>query len=323
MPGVKKEGLGSLSKSERQKLQRLYTQGFAAYGSVRNFAKAAKLSLSKFRGFLHSKTSYTTFTQATRKYKKMRAFARLKNEIWCMGLAYIVNLAKNNIGVKYLLVRQDLLDRTVDAKGMKTKDSEETVKTFSKMITKKIRPKKIWVDQGTEFAGEFKKFCSAEVIEKYSTTSETRAVFAERSIRSLKKIWYPYMEDYGYKYINNLTRLIVTMSFRNNHSIDMKPNLVKNSDFMSILYSKHLREYKKPKFGIGKRMRVSKYDLPFRKGYRPQYTQEIFGIVAIATKKPPKYTIKDEQEEVIRRNSTRRNQLESFEYGFFYNRVGF
>ena len=45
---------------------------------------------------------------------------------------------------------------------MKTKDSKETVKTSSQMITKKNRPKKIWVDHGTEIAGEFKKFCSAE-----------------------------------------------------------------------------------------------------------------------------------------------------------------
>ena len=51
MPRVKKEGLGSLSKSERQKLQRLYTQGFATYGSVRNLAEAAKLSPLKVRAF--------------------------------------------------------------------------------------------------------------------------------------------------------------------------------------------------------------------------------------------------------------------------------
>ena len=89
------------------------------------------------------------------------------------------------------------------------------------------------------------------------------------------------------------------MNSRNNRSIDMKPNHVKNSDFMSILYSKPLREYKKPKFGIGDRVRTSESDLPFRKGYKPQLTQETFEIVAIATKKPPTYTIKDEQEQVI------------------------
>ena len=38
-----------------------------------------------------------------------------------MDLAYVDKLAKDNKGVKYLLVRQDLFDRTVDAKGMKIK----------------------------------------------------------------------------------------------------------------------------------------------------------------------------------------------------------
>ena len=103
-----------------------------------------------------------------------------------MDLAYVDRLAKDNNGLKYLLVRQDLFDRTVDAKGMKTKDSKETVKTFSKMITKKYRPKKFWVDQGTEFAGEFKNFCRAEGLEIYSTMSETKAAFAKRTMHSKK-----------------------------------------------------------------------------------------------------------------------------------------
>ena len=133
-----------------------------------------------------------------------------------------------------------MFDRTVEAKGMKTKDSKETVKTFSKMITKKNRPKKIRVDQGTEFAGEIKKFCSAEGIEIYSTMSETKAAFAERTIRSLENILYCYMEHYGYKYVHKLPQFVATMNSRNNRSIDMKPNHVKNSDFMSILYSKNL-----------------------------------------------------------------------------------
>ena len=215
-----------------------------------------------------------------------------------MDLAYVDKLAKENNGVKYLLVRQDLFDRTVNAKGMKTKDSQETVKVFSSMITKKNRPKKIWVDKGTEFAGAFKKF-SAEGIQVYSTMSETKAAFAERTIRSLKNILYRYMEDFGYKYIHKLPQFIATLNSRRNSSIDMRPNTVKNSDFMSILYSKPLREFKKPTFKIGDRVRMSKYDLPFRKGYKPQFTREVFEIVAIATRKPPTYTIKDEQDEII------------------------
>ena len=127
----------------------------------------------------------------------MMAFARFRNGSWCMDLAYVDKVAKENNGLKYLLVRQDLFDRNVNAKGMKTNDSQETVKAFSSMITKRNRPKKIWVDKGTEFAGAFKKFCAAEGIQVYSTMSETKAAFAERTIRSLKNNLYRYMEDYG------------------------------------------------------------------------------------------------------------------------------
>ena len=114
---------------------------------LHSLAKASRLPVSKFRQFFNSKTSYTKFTLAARKFKRMRAFARFRNEIWCKNLAYVDKLAKENNGVKYLLVRQDLFDRTVNAKGMKRKDSQETLKAFSSKITKKNQPNKIWVDK--------------------------------------------------------------------------------------------------------------------------------------------------------------------------------
>ena len=183
---------------------------------------------------------------------------------------------------------------------MKSKDSKKTVRAFLSMITKKNRPKKIWVDKGTDFSGEFKKVCKAEGIQIYSTMSETKAAFAESTIRSLKNILYRYMEDNGYKYIHKLTQFVTTPNSRRNCSKDLIPKNVKNSDFLSILFSNPLREFRKPHFKIGDRVRISKCDLPFRKGYKPQFTQEVFEIVAISSRKPPTYTIKDEQDEIIR-----------------------
>ena len=136
----KRQEDGSLSKSELQQLQRLYTEGGAAYGSVRNLVKASNLSVSQVRQFLDSKPSYTKFTFATRKLKQRRAFARFKNEIWFINLAYVSELAKDNNGIKYLLVRQDLFDKTVDSKGVKTA-SKETVRAFLTLLTKKHSPK--------------------------------------------------------------------------------------------------------------------------------------------------------------------------------------
>ena len=126
MPKPKREEASSLSKWERHKLQSLCSQGAAAYGCVRNLWKAE---------------SYTKFPLTTRKFKRMKAFARLKDEYWCMDLAVVDKLAKENNNVKFLLIRQDLFDRTVDSKGMKTKDSKETARSFSTMITKRIARK--------------------------------------------------------------------------------------------------------------------------------------------------------------------------------------
>ena len=81
MPQLKREEAGFLSKFERQKLQRLYTQGGAAYGSVLNSVKTSTLSVSMVRQFLHSKPSYTKFTPATCKLKRMKAFAGFRIEI--------------------------------------------------------------------------------------------------------------------------------------------------------------------------------------------------------------------------------------------------
>ena len=60
--------------------------------------------------------------------------------------------------MKYSLVCRYLVDRTIDAKGMKTNESEEVVRAFLNMIVKRNRTKQIEVQKGTEFTGEFKNF---------------------------------------------------------------------------------------------------------------------------------------------------------------------
>ena len=93
--------------------------------------------------------------------------------------------------------------------------------------------------------------------------SETKAAFAERAIQSLKKILYRYMEDNGYKYIHKLTQFVTTLNSRRNCSIDLISKNLKN--YNSILYSKPLRDFLKPKFKIGDRVSISRYVLSSRR----------------------------------------------------------
>ena len=117
---------------------------------------------------------------------------------------------------------------------MKSKYSTDAVVAFKKMLRKKCMPAKVWVDQGTEFSGEFRKYCKDKKIKIYSTRSETKAAVAERAIKSLKNIIYRYMEENGDKYMRKMDSFLKTMNTRVNHSTGKAPKNVTNKDFLSF-----------------------------------------------------------------------------------------
>ena len=81
---------------------------------------------------------------------------------------------------------------------MKTKDSRETVRTFSIMIKRKNRPKKFWVEEGTQFAGELMSFYFTRGTQIYPRMSEANSASSEHKIGSQKKnVFYSYMEVLG------------------------------------------------------------------------------------------------------------------------------
>ena len=164
IPKLKRGEAVSVSKYEHQKLKRLYTQSSGTCGSVRNLVEASNLPVSKVRQFLHSRRSCTKLTPATRKFKRMKAFARFGKESWCMSLAYVDKIAKNKNVLKCLIVRQDLFDGTVDAEEKKTTTSKEIFWAFLSIVTKKNRQKKL-VRQRNGICWMVQKICKTEGIQ--------------------------------------------------------------------------------------------------------------------------------------------------------------
>ena len=74
-----------------------------------------------------------------------------------------------------------------------------------------------------------------------------------------------------YKYNHKLTQLVTTLNSRRNCSIDLILKDVRNSDFLSILYSKPLREFRKPQFKIGDRVRISRWHQENSKSWDSPY----------------------------------------------------
>ena len=54
-----------------------------------------------------------------------------------------------------------------------------------------------------------------------------------------------------------------------------------------------------PKLKIGDFVRIAKPDLPFRKGYKQNITDEFFTVKTVNTLNPPTYTLIDAKEEKV------------------------
>ena len=60
------------------------------------------------------------------------------------------------------------------------------------------------------------------------------------------------------------------------------------------------------------KFRISECDLPYRKRYESQFTQQIFRTVAFARRKPPTYSNKNDQEETERDNFFQKELIKLF-----------
>ena len=253
--------------------------------------------------FLESKSAHTKYGHYRRKFKRLKVIAYDINEIWSADLAYVDKLAKYNRGIKYLLVAVDVLSRYVRVEPLKSKDAKETLKAFKKM-TKTKKPQKLWVDKGSEFKGVFKTFCDKKDIQIYSTHSETKSAFAERNIRSLKNIIYKHLEQkWTWSYIDNLTDFVRTMNTRVNRVTKLSPAKVSKKDIpylVSLTNSQSQKQLSKPKFKENDFVRIAKRDLPFRKGYKQNFTDEVFIVERVSTLNPPTYNLTDSNNEKIR-----------------------
>ena len=132
------------------------------------------------------------------------------------------------------------------------------------MMRKKSMPAKVWVDQGTEFSGEFRKFGTDKKIKIYSTRSEKKAAVTERAIKSLKNTIYRYMEQHCDNYMRKMDSFLKTMNTRVNRSTGKAPKNVTNKDFLSISYRNPIKQHKRPRFKVGENVRISKTDISFR-----------------------------------------------------------
>ena len=272
------------------------------FGSVQILKATTVIPRRIIKHFLHTEPSYTKYRTVRRKIARLKVIVYDINEIWSIDLAYVDKLAKYNKDIKYLLVAVDCMSRYLRVQPLKSKYATTTAEAFNQMI-KTEKPKKVWVDKGTEFKGSFKSLCEKKGIKTYTTESEKKSAFTERNIQSLKSSIYKYLEDkWTYSYIDKLQDFVNTINSRTNRVIKLAPNKVTKKDvprLISLRAEQSLKLVRRPKLYVGDFVRIAKIDIPFRKGYKQSFTDEVFEIFDIPTRNPPTYNLIDADREPI------------------------
>ena len=115
----------------------------------------------------------------------------------------------------------------------------------------------------------------------HSTHNKGKSVVAERFIRTLKSKIYKYMTSISkYVYIDKLDDIVDEYNNTYHTTIKMKPIDIKDNTYINA--SKEIIN-KDPKFKVGDRVKISKYNNIFAKGYMPNWSEEVFVIKKLKT----------------------------------------
>ena len=216
-----------------------------------------------------------------------------RDNIWGVNLADMQLLSKFNKGFRFLLCVIDIFSKYAWVIPLKDKKGISIVNAFQIILKETNRkPKKIWVDKGSEFYNNsFKKWLKDNNIEMYSTHNEGKSVVAERFIRTIKNKIYKYMTSISKNVcIDKLDDIVKKYNNTYHTSIKIKPVDVKDNTYID--FKKEVND-KDPKFKVGDHVRISKYKNIFDKVYKTNWSEEIFIISKIKNTVPWTYFIND------------------------------
>lgn len=278
-----------------------------SYGGVARLKRSTPTSsVRSVKKFLSSQKAYTLHKPIIRKFPRRKTIVAGIDSLWQADLADFQSLSRYNSGHRYMLFVIDVFSKYLWVEPLKTKRSADILEAFETVLKRSSprMPQKVMTDKGTEFA-RLKTYLKYSNITYYTSENvETKASVAERVIRTIKERLYRYFTySQGYRYLDTIQDIVYSYNRSIHRSIGMAPDnvndtneqLVKGRIYGSLSVQRRIR----PKFKVGNRVRISKYKNTFEKGYKANWTKEIFTVSKKLRTRPPVYEIKDDLGEVI------------------------
>lgn len=243
---------------------------------------------------------------ARRKYARRKVTLKGLNDLYQLDLVEMGPYARQNKGMRYILTIINCFSKFAFATPLKTKSGADVARALEPIL-KKHKMKHLQGDQGKEFfnkqvMGLVKKYG----VNLYHSFSDLKSSIVERFNRTLKeKVWKKFTEKGTYEWVSILPSLVKQYNNTVHSTIKMKPNDVKQKHVKTIssLLNKTKVPTKKPiksKFEVNDSVRISKYKRVFTKGYLPNWSNEVFTVLAIKPTNPITYILQDSKGELLK-----------------------
>ena len=275
-----------------------------SFGGLERLWREVGGSKEDVKDWLKTQTTYTLHRPARKRFKRNRIQVAGLDDQWEADLVDVQGLSKYNNNFKHLLTVIDSLSKYAFVVPLKDKTGTSMVKAFTK-IFKTRKPRKLRTDKGKEFLNKpFQDYLKKHGIIFFTSNNETKSAMVERFNRTLReKMWRYFTATGNQRYVDVLQNIVDGYNDTTHSTTDHAPkdvNVMNAEKVWRIMYKYGEKmTKKKPSFKVGELVRINKAKKTFEKGYRPNWTREVFKVTRVYKKRLPEYKLHDLMDEEI------------------------
>jgi transposase InsO family protein len=266
--------------------------------------KFPKVTLKNVSDWLYSQRVYSVHRPIKLKFKRNPIVSKMIDHNWHLDLVEISHPEEND-NYRYILMVIDVLSKYGWAVPLKNKGGITVKGAFQNiMLSSKRQPKIVSTDAGKEFVNYyFKSLLLERKIKHLIAKGTSKAAVVERWNRTIKEKIQKYLT---YKRTNKFIDVLPAIIFGYNHTVHsrtkFKPIDVNKSNQYNVF--KNLYKFRTPlekqKFNMNDPVRVNLTRGTFEKGYKQNYSKEIFYIDDIYYTSPYyKYRVRDREGDIV------------------------
>ena len=299
---IKRQNVSKLSTDDQAVLTKLYNS--ISFSSVRKFAITAKLPEVLVKQWLHKQRNYTLFKPKRVRFPRQKIIVYGVDATHQYDLLDVSRWSEYNKGTTFLCNVIDVFSKFASCEPIKSKSGLAVKNALIKIYKTRPFPKKVHSDQGKEYYNtHIKAYFKQNNIEHYSTRSEIKGSNVERFNKTIQGMIYKQIyKSNVHEYVSILPELVNEYNNTIHSAHSHKPSEVNNDNAEAVWHQLYERGKPLPriqKYKLNDYVRIQRAVTKFRKGFRPNFTEEIFKIYKIKKAIPVSYYLKDLYKERI------------------------